>query len=172
MKKILSSLALILTLALIAAACNFIPNQSKNLNLNQNQNTNNLQTNLSFLTSKDEYIKYCNGADMDSEGFRKTITKTITITIPAINLSREELIKQSVVAASEQAQLDTAISIDQNFLKIVGDTAYIRPIEGWAGVSIFLCAWKPLVEVNLLRFPEIKKVEWLNDPAKWAELNK
>jgi hypothetical protein len=164
MKKFLLLPILILALASLATACSLVPTQIKNVNqsqnVNQNQNVNlNPQATISFLTSKDEYTKYCNGADMDSEGYRKSLTELNTKIINGTNLSKEELIKQSVIAASEQAQLDTVISNDQNFLKIVGDTAYIKPIEGWAGVSIFMCAWQPLVEVNLLRYPEIKKVE-------------
>ncbi|OGY40903.1 MAG: hypothetical protein A2Y82_03470 [Candidatus Buchananbacteria bacterium RBG_13_36_9] len=163
-KKIFLFSILLLTLIFISG-CNLISN-----NLNQNQYVASRENQkIIFYTSPDPYTKYCNGADMDSAGYKNSLTKSNTISI-AGKLSRTDIIKMSVRQASKNANLETITNSEPDFLKIIGDTTYLKPIDGWAGVSIFLCAWKPLVEVNLLHFPEIKKVEWINDLQKWGEL--
>jgi len=168
MKKIL----LFIFLLVILTGCNLNQLSVKIQPLNQAENLNQpTGTTINFLVSNYEYTKYCNGADMDSEGYKNSLTVKETKIIPQTNLTQEQLLTQTIDAASEKANLTSITSMDQNFLKIVDDTVYIEPIEGWAGVSIFLCAWKPLVEVNLLQFPEIKKVKWVSDLQKWEELN-
>jgi len=175
MKKIILLGMLLLTLIFISG-CNFNqpiskiqPNTNQVANLNQPK-----ETSVSFLIPTADPLKYCNGADMDSEGFRKTITKEVTKTIPETNLTPDQLVNKTLELASQEAKMNFPQNIEQteNYIKVIGDTAYIQPTEGWAGVSIFLCAWKPFVEVNLLHFPEIKNVEWVNDLQKWEELNK
>lgn len=163
----------VLTLFFISG-CNFIQPAPK-IQPNANQSADISQpteTTINFLVPTEDSLKYCNGADMDSEGYRKTITETMAITLPGANLTNDDLIKQSIIAASDKAKLNSITSTDQNFLKIIGDTAYLKSVEGWAGVSIFLCAWKPLVEVNLLYLANIKNVIWVADLNKWQELNK
>lgn len=163
MKKTISFLAL-LSLATFISGCSlFQPIAKDQSNANQTVNlAEPAKTTISFLVSTEDVSKYCNGGDMDSAGFRKTITKTLTKDAASANLPRNELIKQTIVAASEEENLTTITQgpAADDFLKIAGDTAYLAPIDGWAGVSIFLCAWKPLVEVNLLSFPEIKNIVW------------
>jgi hypothetical protein len=174
MKKFIFVIAL---LSLIAAGCGntnqALVNQPT-ANINQvpvNQPTV-TQMNVSFLVSPDVYTKYCDGANMDSEGYRKSIAKQVTKILPGTNFTQNELVNKIIVLASEESNLTSVTSMDQNFIKIVDDTAYIKPIEGWAGVSIFLCAWKPLVETNILYLTNIKNVVWMNDLGKWNELNK
>jgi hypothetical protein len=128
---------------------------------------------VSLLISTTDPLKYCNGADMDSEGFKKTLTKEITTTNLETNLSAAELIRKSIVWAAGQSGVSfPQAEQNENYLIIKDGTAYIQPTDGWAGVSIALCSWQPFLEVNLLRFPEIKKFEWVTDQAQWAELNK
>jgi hypothetical protein len=129
------------------------------------------QTSVNFLVSPDVYTKYCDGANMDSIGYKKSLTKLETRVMPG-NLSAAEIAKQAVILASKASTLETVIDNEPDFIKIIGDTAYVKPIDGWAGVSIFMCAWQPLVETNLLQFSTIKKVTWMNDLQKWNELNK
>ena len=162
---------LLLTLIFISG-CNFSQPISKTLpNSNQTANLNQpTKTSINFLVSTEERLKYCNGDVMDSEGFRKTITKTLVRDVTPASLSSAELIKQAIIAASEQENLTDVIAVENDFLRIINDTAYLRPIDGWAGVSIFLCAWKPLVEVNLLYLANIQKVVWVEDLQKWGEL--
>lgn len=166
MKKILFVIAL---LALITAGCNL-----SSMNQNQaptNQPSAPTETTVSFLISPDVYTKYCDGANMDSEGYKASITKQITKTLLGTNLSQNELVNKTIILASEESNLTTVVSADQDFIRIVNDTAYVKPIEGWAGVSIFMCAWKPLVETNILFLTNIKNVVWLNDLQKWQELS-
>lgn len=128
------------------------------------------ETQITYFTSAEDTNKFCNGADMDSEGFRKSITKENKATIPMGDLNKNELILQTLIYASNHVDFSWTGTVTENYLKIIGDTAYIQPIEGWAGVSIFLCYWKPFVEVNLMQFPEIKKVEWTTDQLQYDQL--
>lgn len=170
--------AIVLTLTF---GCNAKPVTVSNQNiapLNQNLNSQPIVTPeppktevINYLVSEDEYTKYCNGGDMDSAGYQKSLTKKMTKTVEGTNLTLLEKTYLAVNAASEQANLNNIVEADNNYLKISGQTVYIKPVDGWAGVSIFLCAWQPLVETNLLQFPEIKKIEWLNDPQKWQDIN-
>ena len=47
------------------------------------------------------------------------------------------------------------------YLKLVGTTAYVMldiDFNGWAGVSAVKAAIKPVIEKNILQFPEVKNV--------------
>ena len=162
MKKIILLFALLLTITLISGCNSIQPISEVQTNTNQAANLNQLtETTVNFLIPTADPLKYCNGADMDSEGFRKTITKEVTKTITETNLTTDQLVNKTLELASQEAKMNFPQSTtDQtNYIKVIGDTAYVQPTDGWAGVSIFLCAWKPFVEVNLLHLPEIKKVE-------------
>lgn len=165
MKKLILLLFLAILLSTAVSGCNLFKAK-------QAQNTPQIaQTEVSILLPTEDSNKYCNGADMDSEGFRKTITQKNQVKIDKGNLSPNQLIIETLATAANNSGFSIYNNIDEKYLKIVGDTAYIQPIDGWAGVSIFLCYWKPFVEVNLMQFPEIKKVEWVNDQNKWFELS-
>jgi hypothetical protein len=43
-------------------------------------------------------------------------------------------------------------------IQIENETAYISPIEWWAGISITMCSCHPEIEVNLLQLSWISKV--------------
>lgn len=162
MKKILFILSITIILIALTSGCNwFKPKQVQVIPT---------ETKLTFLVSAEDALKFCNGADMDSEGFKKTITKEWTATSHKTNLSRNQLIKETLIYAAQEADFSIANNVDEEYIKIIGDTAYIQPIEGWAGVSIFLCYWKPFMEVNLLLFPEIKNVVWANSAEEWDKL--
>ena len=109
---------------------------------------------------------------MDSEGFRQTITQKETTTIPETNLTQEQLANKMLIQAEQKAAMGWPQSNQDpvNYIKIRNQTAYVEPTEGWAGVSIFLCAWKPFVEINLLQFPGITSVVWVNDLTQWQNL--
>ena len=147
--------------------------QNDNQPPDQNTNPNQLpqdSTDIISLTSTSDSLTFCNGADMDSAGYQKTLTKKLATTIQGENLSLLEQLKATIIAASQAESLTDVTDMEKDFIKVTGDTAYLKPIDGWAGVSIFLCAWKPLVEANILQFPEIKKVEWVDDLTKWQNL--
>lgn len=141
-----------------------------NLNSNQLVSRPESKTSINFLVSAEPYTNFCNGADMNSDGYKKSLTQLKTVEV-AGNLNLAEKIKVSITKASNLANLMTAIQNQPDFIKIVNDTAYIAPIDAWAGVSIFLCAWKPLLETNVLQYKEIKNVIWLNDLNIWQQLN-
>lgn len=113
-----------------------------------------------ILVSDQDTTKFCNGADMDSAGYAKTITKEKYVTLPSANQPTAELAKSiAVLATSGQCQE----ALKQLDFKVTGGTVHIPPIDAWAGVSIALCSCKPQVEVNLLRLPGINKVVWDNN---------
>lgn len=123
---------------------------------------------ITYLASTANPNDYCDGVKFASNAFKKTITKTVhKKIIVADNITQKAIIQKTLIAAAgypPQGANQVA------YLKIRKNTAYIKPIDGWAGVSIFMCHWKPLVEVNLLRFPEIKNIVWTNDLTQWNQL--
>ncbi len=165
MKKFLFIIAL---LALFTAGCNLVPTTQNQTPVNHPVITHSF---VSFLVSPDVYTKYCDGVNMDSAGYRKSLTKLETQVVTGNLSTNAEIAKEAVILTSKAATLETMIDNNPDFVRIIGDTAYMKPIDGWAGVSIFLCAWQPLVEINLLQFPEIKNVAWMNDLQKWQELS-
>lgn len=109
------------------------------------------------LVSEADSTKYCNGADMDSDGYRKTITKEEPFTPAAPSASDADRIR-AVLAASTSNMCKTVMTgLD---VTIKDGVARIPPFGAWAGVSITMCSCKPQVEVNLLRLPGITSVVW------------
>jgi hypothetical protein len=117
-------------------------------------------TTLTVLTSSNDPNTFCNGADMDSEGFRKTLTAKKIVTLPSTDRTDGERIKSILDAASNNRCQNTTDMIANDGFTMSSGTFAIKPIEGWAGVSIELCACKPLIEENLLLLPGIKTVVW------------
>lgn len=118
---------------------------------------------ITYLVSNENSQKYCNGADMDSAGYEKTITTEQSTNIVEANLTKIQIAK-AVINAATTGMCREAM----NTLDITEDngTIYIPPINAWAGVSITMCSCKPLVEVNLLRIPGINKVVWSMTDSK------
>jgi len=112
---------------------------------------------ITYLISKEDPAKYCNGADMDSAGYKNTITTEATIATLAADMTEAALVKNTIIAATTGMCRDVMKQFD---FKVASGTVYIPPIEGWAGVSIVMCSCKPQVEVNVLRIPGIKQVIW------------
>lgn len=120
------------------------------------------QTKMKFFVSPngpESKLKYCNGAEMDSAGYKNSLTEKAEVHLSQ-KLSGIDLIKRTLDEAAAAEGFSPNLAADADYVKIVGDTAYLKPVDGWAGVSIFLCAWQPFVEKNLEQFSEIKKVEW------------
>lgn len=163
MKKSLFLLTILVLLTLTISGCNLFAKKTT-------EPATPTETEITYFLPTSDSQKFCNGADMDSEGFRKTITKETKAKITEPISNKNQLIKQTLINAVDKSGFSITNTVTENYLKIIGDTAYIQPIEGWAGVSIFLCYWKPFMEVNLLQFSEIKKVEWVNNELKWNEL--
>ncbi|MDD3285553.1 MAG: Gmad2 immunoglobulin-like domain-containing protein [Patescibacteria group bacterium] len=120
----------------------------------------------SYLVSDEDATKYCNGAEMDSEGYRQTIN----IIKPLITTEANPTLKQTISAVINAATTGNCQQVAGNFgISGDGSTVYIAPIDAWAGVSIAMCSCQPQVEVNLLRLPGIKKVTWLPAVSNFEE---
>lgn len=120
-------------------------------------NTKSEQRVITYLISKEDTIKYCNGVDMDSAGYRKTITIEKTTTTPKGDGTETELVKAVLGFATTGMCQDVMKQLD---LKVASGMVYIPQIDGWAGIGITMCSCVPQVEVNLLRLPGIQKVIW------------
>ena len=113
---------------------------------------------ISYLTSAADTTTYCDGAKMDSDGYRKTITTEQHAPMNTTGMTQTELIKATLnLATSDKCQ---EIMSQQELSADADGTVTIPRIDGFAGVSIALCSCKPQVEVNLLRLPGVKKVIW------------
>jgi len=114
---------------------------------------------LKYFVSNEDPAKYCNGADMDSEGYRKTITdqRVLWVTDTTDNPVRQVIGVLRAAAGEHCAQL--LQNIEPN-IAVAGGTVIMPEVEGWAGVSIALCSCKPLFEVNALMVPGVSKVVW------------
>jgi len=112
---------------------------------------------VTYLVSAENPDKYCDGVNMDSEGFRKTITVEKTAQLPDANSTEMQKIK-SIINLATTGMCQTVLS--QVDISVTDGTVYIPPLEGWAGMSITMCSCKPEVEVNLLNISGINKVVW------------
>jgi len=118
---------------------------------------------ISYLVSTEDTTKYCNGVDMDSDGYKKTINVKKSITAAEANPTNNQIIKE-VINASTTGMCNTVM----NQLNITEDngTVNIPTFDGWAGVSITMCSCKPQIETNLLQIFFVKKVIWASASNK------
>lgn len=151
MKKIISWTLLMGTIILLAGCLNQAPDKTSS---SPNKEVSN-KTYLTYLSSTEDPLEYCNGDKMDSDGYKKTITNKITSEIVIDEMTQSEIAKAIILAATsgmcQSALKETDIRVDNN-------TVYIGPIEGWAGISITMCSCRPEIEVNLLQLPGITKI--------------
>lgn len=112
---------------------------------------------ISYLVSPEDSTKYCNGVDMNSAGYQKTITQEKTTSTSETNLTTLQTIKKTMSLATT-GMCRTAL--DQLNVTESNGTVTIPPMEGWAGISIAMCSCKPQVEVNVLRIPGMTNVIW------------
>jgi hypothetical protein len=113
---------------------------------------------INYLISPEDPLKYCNGGDMNSDAFRKTITVPMSSTTPEINLTEAQIAKDTAILSTSGMCQDVLRQLGD--FTVASSTVSIPPIDGWAGVSIVTCYCQPQVEVNLLRLPGITKVIW------------
>lgn len=104
----------------------------------QNQDTTRsfptkLETYLTYLSSTEDPLDYCNGAVSDSDGYRKTITHKVTTNTVVDKMTLNELAKATVLAATFGK---CNRIIEQTTIKVAGNTAYIAAMEGLAGISM------------------------------------
>ena len=129
--------------------------------INDQNNTVNTESTstqiITYLISKEDTTKYCNGVDMDSVGYQKTIIVKESTSTLEINPTKVQIIKAVINAATTgmcQSVLNQ-LDITEN-----NGVVSIPSIDAWAGVSITMCSCKPQVETNLLQIPGITKVIW------------
>lgn len=106
---------------------------------------------------------FCNGNNMDSVGFKAALTKKIDINDFDDLTVEEKIIKTLSLAAAANSFSKPYTRIEEISYK--NNIVYMGPVEGWAGSSIFYCAWKPFVEKNLEQFKEIKEIIWGAPPV-------
>ncbi len=119
------------------------------------QTTTKDATYLTYVKSTEDSLQYCDGANMDSEGFKKTITDVVTTDTVIDDMTQNELAKATVLAATSGMCKDV---LEKTEVKVAGYKAYIGAIDAWAGVSIIMCSCRPEIEVNLLRLPGVSNV--------------
>ncbi len=112
---------------------------------------------MTVLVSAEPSSAYCNGEQMDSDGYRKTLTREKPIHLPAEGASDTEIVR-AVVDAATEGMCQTVMR--QLSYRIDAGTLHIPPFDGWAGVSITMCSCQPEVEVNFARIPGITRVVW------------
>ena len=106
--------------------------------------------------SAQDATTFCNGADMKTDDFRNTVTKTKTLDITTATTQSNVL--KAVAVAVTTGQMQQALK--QASYTVSNGTVTVSGLEGWAGSSIAMCSGKPLVEVNFLHQPGIKAVVW------------
>lgn len=112
---------------------------------------------MTVLLSGEPSSAYCNGEQMDSAGYRKTLTREKRIELPAPGASDTQVVR-AVVDAATEGMCQTVMS--QLEYRNDHGTLHIPPFDAWAGVSITMCSCQPEVEVNLARIPGVARVTW------------
>lgn len=112
---------------------------------------------MTVLVSVESPSAYCNGEQMDSDGYRKTLTREKAIDLPPEGANDTELVR-AVLDAATQGMCHTVMR-QLNYRNDAG-TLHVPRFDGWAGVSITMCSCKPEVEVNFARIPGVTRVVW------------
>lgn len=115
---------------------------------------------MTVLVSSEASTTYCNGEQMDSAGYRKTLTREKRIELPPEGATATE-VARAVLAAATEGMCNTVMS--QLEYRREDGALHIPPFDAWAGVSITMCSCQPEVEVNLARIPGVTRVVWDGD---------
>lgn len=122
--------------------------------------TNSPAKTISYFTSKLDKNIYCDGVNMESLAYQKTIVESMSTSTNLVKASTSEFIKDIILASTSGMCNEALSSVDISFNDGV---VSISPIEAWAGVSIAMCTCKPEVEVNVLSLPGVNQVVWLSN---------
>lgn len=112
---------------------------------------------INYLMSSEDTTKYCNGENMDSVGYQKTIIISKSISTREMNPTKLDIIKETINVATTGMCNSVMNQLD---IREKDGTVYIPEFDVWAGVSIVMCYCKPQVEVNLLQIPGITNIVW------------
>lgn len=154
-KKTLILLALITPFLILGAGCE---KQKNNDQINVLQIPTSTTITYYLLNKPAVNTDFCDGNNMNSVGFKTALTQKITTNIIG-DLTIEEKIKTTLNLAADAglfSQTNTRIASTTFAAGVVT----MHSANGWAGSSIFYCAWKPFIEKNLEQFGEVKKIEW------------
>ena len=165
MKKLFVPLALV---AMLGAGCSLITvNVANPVSTSTTNNKpvttttpQQLTTTITYYTSPKEYTDFCNGTDMDGVGYKKSLSTKSTKVVPG-KLSTLDLIKATITAAANDSDFASSGSYTRiEYTTFQNGVVTLHPGGGWAGSSIFMCAWQPFVEKQLEQFLEVKSVRW------------
>jgi hypothetical protein len=112
---------------------------------------------MTVLVSAEPSSAFCNGEQMDSDGYRKTLTREKPIELPPAGTSDTEVVR-AVVDAATEGMCQTVMR--QLAYRNAAGTLHIPPVEAWAGVSITMCSCQPEIEVNFVRIPGVTRIVW------------
>ncbi len=115
---------------------------------------------MTVLVSAESSTAYCNGEQMDSNGYRKTLTHEKRIDLPPAGASDTEIVR-AVIDAATEGMCQTVMR--QLTYQNDAGTLHIPPFDAWAGVSITMCSCQPEIEVNLVRIPGVTRIVWDGD---------
>ena len=115
---------------------------------------------IEVLVSSESDQAFCDGERMDSDGYRRTLTREQEVALPAPGGSLSDDIHAVLDAATTGMCNSVMRQLD---IRVEREEAHIPPISGWAGISIVMCHCIPEVEVNLVRIPGIARVIWDKD---------
>lgn len=101
---------------------------------------------------------FCSGNTMDSAGYKVALTQKITRTEPG-NMTVEQKIKTTLGLAADDQRFNQ-IYTRTDSTTFENGVVTMHSASGWAGASIFYCAWTPFVEKNLEQFAEVKEIKW------------
>lgn len=161
MKKIILSTLVVATLTM---GCKQQTNSLQKDSLHTNEKTTKFDTTsapkelpnyLTYLSSTENSLDYCNGDKNGSLIYRKTITHKVRTNTVIDNMTLTELAKATVLAATSG---QCKKIMEQTAIRITNKTAYVAPVQGSAGISIIMCSCRPEIEVNLLQLQGIDNV--------------
>ena len=112
---------------------------------------------MTALVSRAAPGEYCNGENMDSDGYRKTLTLEKRVMLPPAGADVNRIVR-AVLDATTAGMCQTVMT--QLEYRLEAGTLHIPPFDAWAGVSITMCSCQPEVEVNFVRIPGVERVVW------------
>jgi hypothetical protein len=117
---------------------------------------------------------FCDGDNMDSAGYGKTIDKNVAFPLPQTLKTPEDKFLYLMNAGANY--IGDEYSCPGFFVKDLqakfrNGTAYLfNPGGGWAGVSIAMCTCEPFLDYNLSRSFGISKTSWVDTQTEWDAL--
>jgi hypothetical protein len=125
----------------------------------------------SLYYSDAEKTNFCDGDNMDSAGYAKTIDKDVSLPLAEWIKTNESEFSYLLQAGSDY--VGESYSCPDSFVKDLqfkfrNNVAYVfNPGGGWAGISIAMCTCEPFLDYNLSRTFGMTKTTWVSTQADW-----